>query len=199
MVYFECVRRGYDITIDQFVPIVSTASIGLTPAILWRRFGTLAISFTSCCQTQILRDASSSLPYIGNGWFRSQSKEAFRRQFVCIAFPKSLALRKHNYVCMQTYRFTISVILMILYMHDFVCAETPLLRRVPPAYSDGVYEPSGKNRPNPFDISQSVFNGTSGHPSYRNRTALLVFFGECSSKILLMHFLCRLPYTIVAS
>jgi len=56
--------------------------------------------------------------------------------------------------------------------------DTQMLRRVPPAYSDGVYALAGFHRPNPMDISLSVFNGTTGLPSYRNRTALLVFFGE---------------------
>lgn len=61
---------------------------------------------------------------------------------------------------------------------DWGAAETQLFRRVPPAYSDGVYEPSGKHRPNPIEISSAVFNGSTGLGSYRNRTALLVFFGQ---------------------
>ena len=59
-----------------------------------------------------------------------------------------------------------------------VLVDTQLLRRVPPAYSDGVYALAGFHRPNPMEISLSVFSGKTGLPSYRNRTALLVFFGE---------------------
>jgi len=61
---------------------------------------------------------------------------------------------------------------------DWGASDTPLLRLLPHAYSDGVYSPSGADRPNPIEISQIVFNGSTGLPSYRNRTALLVFFGQ---------------------
>ena len=53
-----------------------------------------------------------------------------------------------------------------------------MLRRLPAAYKDGSYEPSGESRPNPIELSDALMNGTTGKPSYRNRTALLVFFGE---------------------
>jgi len=53
-----------------------------------------------------------------------------------------------------------------------------MLRLLPPAYGDGVYAPAGADRPNPHLIAQAVFDGETGHPSYKNRTALLVFFGE---------------------
>ena len=59
----------------------------------------------------------------------------------------------------------------------FVFVETPLLRRLPATYSDGVYEPAGVHRPNPIEISQAVFTGETGKRSSRNRTAFLVFFG----------------------
>lgn len=49
---------------------------------------------------------------------------------------------------------------------------------MPPAYADGVYEPSGQDRPNPIELSQSLMGGPTGLPSVRNRTAFLVFFGE---------------------
>jgi len=53
-----------------------------------------------------------------------------------------------------------------------------MLRLLPPAYGDGVYAPAGADRPNPHLIAQAIFDGQTGHPSYRNCTALLVFFGE---------------------
>ena len=60
-------------------------------------------------------------------------------------------------------------------------AETQVIRKVAPAYSDGVFEPSGTSRPNPLVISDAVMNGTSGLASRRNRTALLVFYGKPNS------------------
>ena len=45
-------------------------------------------------------------------------------------------------------------------------------------YKDGSYEPSGEDRPNPIELSDALMNGTIGHGSYQNRTALLVFFGK---------------------
>ena len=53
-----------------------------------------------------------------------------------------------------------------------------MFRRVPPAYADGAYEPSGNSRPNPIEISDAVFNGSTGTGSGMNRTAFLVFFGK---------------------
>jgi len=53
-----------------------------------------------------------------------------------------------------------------------------MLRLLPPAYGDGVYAPAGADRPNPHDIARAVFDGKTGEPSYKNRTALLVFFGK---------------------
>ena len=46
------------------------------------------------------------------------------------------------------------------------------------AYSDGVYEPSGPNRPNPFTISDIAHQGDAGEPSAQGRNSLLVFFGQ---------------------
>jgi dual oxidase len=57
-------------------------------------------------------------------------------------------------------------------------AETQLFRRVPPAYRDGVYEPSGHRRPNPINVSDAVFGGATGNGSTKHRTAFLVFFGQ---------------------
>ena len=55
--------------------------------------------------------------------------------------------------------------------------DTQLLRRLPAAYSDGVYLPSGKDRPEPIEVSLGIMAGVTGKPSYRNKTAFLVFFG----------------------
>ena len=57
-------------------------------------------------------------------------------------------------------------------------ADGQLLRKSPVAYSDGVYEPSGADRPNPFAISNAAHNGRRGLSSLRHRTAFMVFFGE---------------------
>lgn len=59
-----------------------------------------------------------------------------------------------------------------LYLDDI------LIRKSPPAYQDGVYEPAGQDRPNPFTISGIAHKGKSGLGSVRNRTAMLVYFGE---------------------
>ena len=61
--------------------------------------------------------------------------------------------------------------------------DMPMFRRLPHAYADGVYEPSGKDRPNPIQISRAVMNGSTGQPSARSRTAFLVFFGEKSCHV----------------
>lgn len=53
-----------------------------------------------------------------------------------------------------------------------------LIRKSPPAYEDGVYEPAGQDRPNPFRISDKAHRGESGLPSARGRTAMLVYFGK---------------------
>lgn len=59
-----------------------------------------------------------------------------------------------------------------LYLDDI------LIRKSPPAYQDGVYEPAGQDRPNPFTISEIAHKGQSGLGSARNRTAMLVYFGK---------------------
>ena len=56
--------------------------------------------------------------------------------------------------------------------------DRPLFRYSLQEYYDGVYIPSGWDRPNPRDISEAVMSGKSGNPSFRNRTALLVYFGQ---------------------
>ena len=57
-------------------------------------------------------------------------------------------------------------------------SDSVLLRRSKTSYNDGVYEPSGKDRPNPFEISMAAFSGKDGEGSQRGRNALLVFFGK---------------------
>ncbi|GFR66424.1 dual oxidase [Elysia marginata] len=61
---------------------------------------------------------------------------------------------------------------------EWGAVDTHLLRLSPADYSDGVYEPAGKARPNPFTISQIAFSGSNRLGSARNRNALLVFFGQ---------------------
>ncbi|XP_050459016.1 dual oxidase 2-like isoform X1 [Cataglyphis hispanica] len=56
--------------------------------------------------------------------------------------------------------------------------DTPLLRRLPAAYEDGVYKPSGSNRPEPLEISEKLLSGEIGSKSRTGRNALLVFFGQ---------------------
>ena len=57
-------------------------------------------------------------------------------------------------------------------------ADRHFFRISQPEYYDGVYEPSGFDRPNARDISEAVMAGKSGEASIMNRTALLVFFGQ---------------------
>jgi hypothetical protein len=46
--------------------------------------------------------------------------------------------------------------------------------------SDGVYHPSGADRPNPFLLSKAAHHGEAGLGSKRSRNAMLVFFGKNS-------------------
>ncbi|XP_043197071.1 dual oxidase 2-like [Amphibalanus amphitrite] len=57
-------------------------------------------------------------------------------------------------------------------------SEMPLLRKLPPAYGDGTYEPSGALRPNPLNISEQLMSGPNGNFSKTGKSALLVFFGQ---------------------
>ncbi|XP_033120574.1 dual oxidase 2-like isoform X2 [Anneissia japonica] len=61
---------------------------------------------------------------------------------------------------------------------DWGGAEMALTRRIPPAYVDGVYYPSGEDRPNPFTISDNTMFGVTGSGSVLNRTAFMTFFGQ---------------------
>ena len=53
-----------------------------------------------------------------------------------------------------------------------------LLRKSDPNYADGVYHPSGADRPNPFLLSKAAHHGEAGLGSKRSRNAMLVFFGK---------------------
>ncbi|XP_066271340.1 dual oxidase 2-like isoform X5 [Branchiostoma lanceolatum] len=57
-------------------------------------------------------------------------------------------------------------------------ADSPLTRRLPSHYQDGTYEPSGWDRPNPRTLSELTMKGMTGMGSFRNRSALLTFFGQ---------------------
>ncbi|XP_012281785.1 dual oxidase 2 isoform X2 [Orussus abietinus] len=56
--------------------------------------------------------------------------------------------------------------------------DTPLLRRWPAAYEDGVYKPAGHNRPEPLELSEKLLSGNIGSKSRTGKNALLVFFGQ---------------------
>lgn len=62
-------------------------------------------------------------------------------------------------------------ILLIIFL------DSPLTRRLPHHYEDGVYQPSRPNGPNPRSVSEMVMKGLTGEGSYQNKTAFLVFFG----------------------
>ena len=68
----------------------------------------------------------------------------------------------------------------------FAAADMPLSRRVAPTYADGTYEPITAGRPNPHDVATKCMLGDKGLKSYRNRTALLTFFGKALSICLCM-------------
>ncbi|XP_076817727.1 dual oxidase 2-like [Clavelina lepadiformis] len=56
--------------------------------------------------------------------------------------------------------------------------DSILSRRLSPHYQDGVYFPSGWNRPNPRTISLNLTSGTPGLQSSDGKTALFYFFGQ---------------------
>ena len=58
-------------------------------------------------------------------------------------------------------------------------AGDDVIHRAPPAYSDMTYKPSGSSRPNPREVSNEIFAGESGLPSYDNKTLMFVYFGKC--------------------
>lgn len=54
--------------------------------------------------------------------------------------------------------------------------DAPLLRRQLGGYKDGIYKPSGFNRPNTLKISKDLLNGEIGFESVRKRNVLQFFF-----------------------
>ncbi|CAG0912911.1 unnamed protein product, partial [Notodromas monacha] len=64
--------------------------------------------------------------------------------------------------------------------------DSHLTRKTPPAYGDGVYMMAGQDRPSPRMLSQAFMKGVDGMGSAKNRTALLVFFGQVVSSEILM-------------
>ncbi|KAL6447782.1 hypothetical protein ACFW04_000131 [Cataglyphis niger] len=61
---------------------------------------------------------------------------------------------------------------------DWGAIGNRLIRKVPAAYSDGVYAMAGQDRPSPRKLSDLFMQGDDGLPSVKNRTALFAFFGE---------------------
>ncbi|KAL4227430.1 hypothetical protein ACF0H5_012874 [Mactra antiquata] len=61
---------------------------------------------------------------------------------------------------------------------DWGAIDSQLLRKSKVAYSDGVYMPSGGDRPNPFRISYEGHHGPPGLGSLRKRSAFMVYFGQ---------------------
>lgn len=59
-----------------------------------------------------------------------------------------------------------------------ISVDSKLIRKVPAAYSDGVYAMAGQDRPSPRKLSDLFMQGDDGLPSVKNRTALFAFFGE---------------------
>jgi len=65
--------------------------------------------------------------------------------------------------------------------------DTPLLRRLPAAYEDGVYKPSGSNRPEPLEISEKLLSGKIGSKSEREET-LYSYFLVMQKRFILQNF-----------
>lgn len=63
------------------------------------------------------------------------------------------------------------------YIHVVRVLDMPLERKVPIDYYDGVYDPSGNDRPNVLVISNLTFDGLTGRGSME-RTALFTFYGN---------------------
>ena len=106
--------------------------------------------------------------------FNIQDGWAAKHDQISIKLPPNLL---ENFYMHSPRALYICVVAWILW-HDFFSPDTKMLRLLPAAYGDGVYLPSGEDRPNPHVVASAVFDGETGHPSYRNRTAFLVFFGE---------------------
>ena len=57
-------------------------------------------------------------------------------------------------------------------------SDDEIFYRAMPEYSDMTYMPSGKRRPNPRTVSNEIFKGASGLPSYDNKTVMFAYFGK---------------------
>lgn len=66
----------------------------------------------------------------------------------------------------------------IFFFYYLKFLDSHLVRKVPAAYSDGVYTLAGANRPSPRRLSRLFMRGQDGLGSKFNRTALLAFFGK---------------------
>jgi len=82
-----------------------------------------------------------------------------------------------NYIVTEMKRSTLLVFNDTFTFHQKLCEDAPLTRRTPSHYADGVYAPSGGDRPNPREISEKTMKGYTGSGSQGKKTALLVFFG----------------------
>ena len=63
-----------------------------------------------------------------------------------------------------------------------------LLRRSASNYADGVYHPSGADRPNPLLISKAAHHGEAGLGSKRSRNVMLVHFGKLLQTFIWIRF-----------
>ncbi|XP_076302111.1 dual oxidase-like [Lasioglossum baleicum] len=69
---------------------------------------------------------------------------------------------------------------------DWGSIDSRLIRKMPAAYSDGVYMLAGQDRPSPRKLSQLFMQGDDGLPSVKNRTALFAFFGQLVTSEIIM-------------
>lgn len=69
---------------------------------------------------------------------------------------------------------------------DWGTPNSRLRRKVPPAYSDGVYQMSDDGRPSARLLSQRMMRGDDGIASRRNLTTIFAFFGQLISSEVLM-------------
>jgi len=75
---------------------------------------------------------------------------------------------------------------MVQVLTKFDISDTPLLRRAPPVYDDGAYQPVTRNRINPFVASEELMarrpacgpNGAEACGSKTGKSAFLVYFGQ---------------------
>ena len=73
-------------------------------------------------------------------------------------------------------------------LHNIFYVDGQLLRRSVPNYADGVYHPSGADRPNPFLLSKAAHHGEAGLGSKRARNAMLVYFGKLLQTFIRIRF-----------